>query len=76
MNRAVVDLIKDDRLGDDEMVRLAANQILNPKDRENLEPLTISASQSEGESIDTNMRCKKCGHPAKMGNYGFCGYHR
>jgi len=40
------------------------------------EPLgTLKDNDKEGTNVDVKP-CKVCDHPVKLGNYGFCGYHR
>ncbi len=77
IKEAVVDLIQEPDLKDDEMVREAAKLLLHPEKKSEHQPLeTMAKHDTRGGSENDGRMCKVCDRPARPGNYGYCGYHR
>ncbi|MBI5855286.1 MAG: hypothetical protein HZB35_08700 [Nitrospirae bacterium] len=76
INSAIAKMIQEPKFDDDKMVVTAARAIMDTTDMEAHEPLELPIDCNQDGSENGVHLCKICRHPAKPGNYGFCGYHR
>ncbi|MCP9456661.1 MAG: hypothetical protein NNA18_11215 [Nitrospira sp.] len=76
---AVGDLIDQKSFEDTAAMHEAARLILHPEEMTEHEwcpTNTLLHRNGNSELSEAIPACKVCHHPARPGNYGFCGYHR
>lgn len=76
---AVGEFIDQEDFEDAEAMREASRLFLHPEERAEHEWFSTETPphrNGNSELFQEGRQCRLCRHPARPGNYGFCGYHR